>query len=151
MSTMAVDIILGLLIGVAWLWRKRCDKVLGVLTVAFIAAIVAGPLLHDTNRHVALAAIDYVIVFAMLGIWTVHGSMRAYSVGLIGLGKLIGRTLFYSAPFTNHYVFAVAINCAFALQVVAAGGLLDVLGRWLDRALRSLMPRRYRLLFHGKG
>ena len=151
MTSAQVDMALASLIALAWVWRGGCDKVLAVLAAAFLAAIVGGPMLHGADRHVLLGVIDYAIVFAMLGIWTVHGSMRAYCVGIIGLGKLMIRTAFYGAPFASHYTFAVVVNLAFALQVVAAGGLLDVMGRWIDRAMRAHMPRRYRLLHNGKG
>lgn len=149
--TWALDIAMLGLLTAAWAWRGGCDRILATLALAFAAAAAVGPFLHGMERHVALWLIDAGIVMGMAAAWTVGDNMRAYAIGLIGLGKIGWRLAFAAGLDVSHLAFAVAINVAFALQVLVAGGVLDELGRWIDDRLRVLFPRRYRLLRHVEG
>jgi len=149
MTTGQVDLILTFLLLLALVHRRGDWRIVGTLALAFIASSIVGPQTHGIDRQVALSALDTVIVLLMLEPWTHDGDMRAYTVGFIGLAKLGCRLLYTSASYTSHTLFAIMINCAFAAQVIVAGGFVDALGLWLDRNLRLFFPRRYKLLRDG--
>lgn len=150
MQTAIVDAILGALVLLALI--NKPGKIVTVVTATFIAAISLGPLLAGVSQEAFLALLDYAVVFAMLVIWTKQGDMRAYTIGFIGLTKIMFAFAFSPTVGFLHagnWVFAAALNCAFAAQLAVAGGILDGVGYRLDDLLRNLMPRRYRLLRNG--
>lgn len=128
---------------------RRLDWVTGtiacglILSAVMIASEPASPLPF-------IAAIDGMTCAAMAAVWTVHNSMRAWSVGAIGLAKTGGTLVAYLAdPFAVHWGFAVALNLAFLAQVLVAGGWADGLGSRLDRVFARLAPKRRSLLRDG--
>lgn len=150
MQTAIVDAILGALVLIALL--NRPGKIATVVTATFIAAISLGPLLAGVSQEAFLALLDYAVVFAMLMIWTKHDDMRAYTIGFIGLTKILFAFAFSPTVgflYIDNWVFAAALNCAFAAQLAVAGGILDGVGHRLDDLLRAIAPRRYRLLRNG--
>jgi hypothetical protein len=149
MTTGQVDLALTFLLLLALVHRRGDWRIVGTLALAFIASSIVGPQTHGIDRQVALSVLDTVIVLLMLEPWTHDGDMRAYTVGFLGLAKLGSRLLYTSASYANHTLFAIMINCAFAAQVMVAGGFVDALGLWLDRNLRLFFPRRYKLLRDG--
>jgi hypothetical protein len=149
--TWAVDMALLALLGLAWAWRGGSDALIYVLAGGFAISAFFAPFLHGMDRHVLLWLIDAAIVAGMGALWTVKVDMRAYTVGLIGLGKIGWRLAYSSGLDVSHWTFAAAINAGFAMQVIVAGGMLDVAGHWLDDWLRVLLPRRYRLLRNVEG
>lgn len=147
MQTAIVDAILGALVLVALFHRP--GKIATVVAATFIAAISLGPLLAGVSQEAFLALLDYAVVFAMLMIWTKHDDMRAYTIGAIGLSKIVFAFAFSPSVGFLHaenWVFAAALNCAFAAQVLVAGGMVDGVGHRIDDFLRTHLPRRYRLL-----
>lgn len=147
MQTAIVDAILGALVLLALM--NKPGKIVTVVTATFIAAISLGPLLAGVSQEAFLALLDYAVVFAMLVIWTKQDDMRAYTIGFIGLTKIMFAFAFSPTVGFLHagnWVYAAALNCAFAAQVLVAGGMIDAVGHRLDDLLRHLMPRRYRLL-----
>ena len=147
MQTAIVDAILGGLVLVALFHRP--GKIATVVASTFIGAISLGPLLSGVSQEAFLALMDYAVVFSMLVIWTKRDDMRAYAIGAIGLTKIVFAFAFSPTVGFLHvgnWGFAAALNCAFAVQVLIAGGMIDALGHRLDDLLRHHMPRRYRLL-----
>lgn len=147
MQTAIVDALLGALVLVAIICRP--GKIATVLAATFIGAISLAPLLAGVSQEAFLALLDYAVVFAMLVIWTKQDDMRAYTIGFIGLTKIMFAFAFSPTVgflHVDNWVFAAALNCAFAAQVLVAGGMVDALGHRLDDLLRHYLPRRYRLL-----
>ena len=149
--TMAVNMGLLALFGIAWVVRGGCDRILAVLAWGFVIAVACGQFLHGMERNVAQWLIDCAVVAAMTRLWTAKDDMRAYSIGLLGLGMIGWRLAYASGLDVSHVAFAVTNNVALALQILAAGGILDGLGYWLDDRIRVLFPRRHRLLRNVEG
>lgn len=149
--TYTVDAALLVLFAIVWVMRGGCDRIIVALFAAYAVSISVGPALHGMERHVLMWVIDAAIVFGMASMWTARDDMRAYSVGLLGLFQIGWRLAFATGLDVSHLAFAVAINIAVALQILAAGGVIDVVGHWLDDRLRLLFPRRYRLLRNVEG
>lgn len=150
MQTAIVDAFLDALVLVAMICRP--GKIATVLATTFIGAISLAPLLAGVSQEAFLALLDYVVVFSMLVTWTRHDDMRAYAIGAIGLAKILFAFAFSpTVGFLDagNWVYAAALNCAFAAQLAVAGGILDGVGYRLDDLLRTLMPGRYRLLRNG--
>lgn len=150
MWTVIVDAVLAALVMLALIMRP--GKITTVVTVAFLGAAALGPFLAGVSQEAFLALVDYIVVFSMLVIWTKHDDMRAYAIGALGLAKILFAFAFSPTVGFLHagnWVFAAALNCAFAAQVAVAGGILDGVGHRLDDLLRAIAPRRYRLLRNG--
>jgi len=145
--TAIVDAVLTVLLIAAMV--RRGGALTWILVTAFAASSLAGPLLHGIDRVAVLATIDAAIVLGMAAVWTHTYSMTAYSIGFVGMVKCGLRLTYATNPHMDHYVYAAAINCAFALQVLIAGGYTDALGNRLDGMLRRVLPRRYGLLRNG--
>jgi len=97
-----------------------------------------------------VAAIDAMTCLAMAALWTVHQSMRAWTIGFIGLAKTgatVGAYLIDASAV--HWGFAAFINAAFVLQVLVAGGWIDAVGIRLDSLFARIAPVRHGLLRHG--
>ena len=136
---------------IAWAWHGGSDRLVYWLGAAFAASAWIGINLTGIDMHVALALLDAVIVFAASRAWISGYDLRGWWVGLIGLAKIgvrlgfvtVGHGIEYHVSF---WVFAAAMNVAFAAQVIIAGGLCDELGRRIADYLSRAGPRRARLL-----
>jgi hypothetical protein len=113
------------------IWRKP-DQVTWILVACFAVAVIVAGNVPLPERFTVLALIDYALVAAMIGPWAVTHSRRAQIIGVIGLVKLVARLTYASHPYMDHWTFAAVMNCAFAAQVIVAGGLADGIGRWLS-------------------
>lgn len=131
------------------LWR-RPDRVTGILVACFAVAVIVAGHLPVTERFTALALLDYVLVAAMIGPWAVSIDRRAQVIGLLGLGKLVARLTYAGNPYIDHWTFAAVMNCAFAAQVIVAGGMADGVGRWFSDFARPYRARVSGLLRHGE-
>lgn len=149
MTTGQFQILAILLLALA-IWR-RPDKVTLALALGFVASVAAQPFRHGGALLPFIVTIDALIVLAMLSVWTRETSMRAWSVGFVGLAKTGWTLAFASASHVSFWTFAVVPNCLFLGQVVAAGGMADGVGDWLDDLCRRFLPRRYSLLRNGGG
>lgn len=115
--------------------------------------LVASMLLAESGQWSAMpgaASIDAVTCLVMLAVWTRHTSMRAWTIGFIGLAKCgasFGQYLVDPAQVTWGY--AAFINVAFVVQVLVAGGWIDAVGNRLDRVFARIAPVRHRLLRDG--
>jgi len=125
--------------------RDWCAGIMAMGLVASIAAYIAGVLtLHF------IAAVDGISCGALAAVWTVQTSMRAWSIGIIGLGKTGATVAAYVIDaYTINLTFALFINAAFLAQVVIAGGWADEVGIRLDNLFARLAPRRHGLLRDG--
>ncbi len=131
------------LLPMAWFWKGGNDRLIYWLAGSFVASLWFHLNLSGIDRHVALVLVDTLIVAAATRAWVSGGDLRGWWVGLIGLAK-IGSS-------GNFWLFAAAMNAAFALQVIIAGGLVDVVGNWIAAHLRHAGPRRARLLRNVEG
>ena len=96
------------------------------------------------------AAIDALTCIIMLLVWTRFHSMRAWSIGFIGLAKGVAHFAQYMADAQHvSWPYFVAINGAFVAQVLVAGGWADAVGDRADRVFARLAPVRHRLLRYG--
>lgn len=144
------------LLFVAWFWKGGNDRLIYWLAGSFVASLWFHLNLSGVDRHVALALVDTLIVAAATRAWISGGDLRGWWVGLIGLAKLGSRLFVVADPVPNFssgnfWVFAATMNAAFALQVIIAGGLVDVVGNWIAAHLRHAGPRRARLLRNVEG
>ena len=130
MITALVVALLAALQAVA-IWR-RPDQVTWILVACFAVAVIVAGNVPLPERFTVLALLDYALVAAMIGPWAVTHSRRAQIIGAIGLLKLLGRLTYASHPYMDHWTFAAVMNCAFAVQVIVAGGMADGIGRWLS-------------------
>lgn len=97
------------------------------------------------------AAIDAATCLAMLALWTRYTSMRAWTIGFIGLAKCGAHMAQYLVdPVQISWGYFYAINGAFVVQVLVAGGWIDAVGKWADRHFARLAPVRHRLLRDGR-
>jgi ABC-type Co2+ transport system permease subunit len=120
---------------IAAVWRQP-DQVTWILVGCFAAAVIIATKMPATERFTTLALIDYALVAVMIGPWAVKRCGRARIIGVIGLAKLVARLTYASNPYIDHWTFAAIMNCAFAAQVIVAGGLADGIGCWIsDRRL----------------
>lgn len=132
------------------LWRGKHDRIVMVLCVAFCVSSVMGPSIDEgTKRDAALAVIDSLIVLGMALLWTVHDDMRAWFIGVVGMGKVAVRMAHVTDPHMDHLIYASVINCALVAQIVAAGGFADAVGYRLDDLFRRIAPKRHGLLRNG--
>lgn len=129
--------------------RGRHDRIVMALFAAYVAATLLGPHLEGSQRDAALAVIDSLICVSMLLLWTAKDDMRAWIIGIIGLGKVGLRMAHVSDPYMDHFAYASVLNCALLAQIISAGGFADAIGVRLDGLLRRVAPRRYSLLRNG--
>lgn len=138
-----------LLLLAAWFWRGGTDRLIYWLSGSFIAALWLNQHLSGIDRHAALAVLDAVVVTVATRAW-IHGDLRCWWIGFIGLAKIGGRLAMASSTPNNSdmifWEFAAAMNVAFAAQVIIAGGITDELGKRIADYLRSAGPLRARLL-----
>lgn len=126
MITLAVEAMLGTLLALT-LTITRGDRVSLTLAGAFAASVIVIPFAPD--HTVALTLCDFAVVYGMR-MWC--SGPQAYFVGLIGFAKIMTRTVFYLNG-SSGFWYASAINMAFAMQLLIAGGLCDGLGHMLRR------------------
>ena len=123
-------------------------------TWAMAAGLAASMLLAESGAWSIMpgaATIDALTCIAMLALWTRYTSMRAWVVGFIGLGKGVAHLLQYLAdPVHVTWPYFIAINGAFVVQVLVAGGWIDAVGLRLDHLFARLAPVRHRLLRDGR-
>lgn len=148
---MTTAIILALLasLQVVALWR-RPDRVTGILVSCFALAVIFASYAPVQERFVLLAILDLVLVTSMIGPWAILIDRRAQLIGLIGTAKLMARLTYASNPYIDHWTFAAAMNCAFAAQIIIAGGMADGIGRWVSDFGRTNRARVAGLLRHGE-
>lgn len=135
---------------VFWAWVRKHDATTTALAAGLFMSILA--IFADPFWRMPYAAmIDSVIVVTMLCLWVRYHSMRAWSVGAIGMAKT-GLTFaaYVINPYAASWAYAIALNAAFLLQVLVAGGFCDGVGRWLDNRLLRAFPRRHGLLRNGR-
>jgi len=144
----AIYLALAAALSLAALQRKR-DWCTGVIAAGLIVSsvmIAAKPY----SPLPFIAAIDAMTCLAMAAIWTAFGSMRAWSVGLIGLAKAGATMTAYLVDASAiAWPYALFINAAFLAQVIVAGGWADGLGSRLDRVFARIAPVRHGLLRNG--
>ena len=99
-----------------------------VLTFKMLGKMVIGEVSWE-NITGPITIADYAGKSAALGVLQLGWRLFAYTV----------------IPYINLYSFAAVINCAFAAQVIVAGGFADVVGRWIDRHWGEFFASRYGL------
>lgn len=144
----SVFVLQGVLLCIA-LARGKHDRIVMVLFAAYVASSLLGPSLEGTQRATALGVIDALIVAGMALLWTVRDDMRAWTIGIIGTGKVGLRLAYVTDPYMDHLVYASLVNCALLAQIIAAGGYADAIGVRLDGLFRRIAPRRHGLLRNG--
>lgn len=126
--------------------RDTCTMTLAVALLISITVIEAGAWSYMPFA----AAIDAATCVVMLVLWTRHTSMRAWSVGFIGLIKGLATLVQYLVdPYAVSWAYAVLINGGFVAQVLVAGGWADAVGFRVDRLFARIAPVRHRLLRDG--
>lgn len=148
MSTAQFNVVAIVLLVLATM--RRPDFTTGTVAIGFAASAVVPSFRNGAELLPIIATIDAVICLAMLSVWTAYNSMRAWSIGFIGVAKCGWA---WAAAFgiieVNSWGFALPFNAAFIAQVVIAGGCADAIGDRLDRMLWRFFPRRHFLLRNG--
>lgn len=143
--TTLVFMLAALLIGVAIV--RRPEPATWVLAALFAASVPAGSMFGHDRIIPVLAFIDGCLVVAMAAIWTRSHCQRARIIGTIGLAKVAWALTAVSFSHVNYYSYASALNGAFLLQIVIAGGFVDAVGTWcadLHRRFIGLLLGRFR-------
>lgn len=145
--------LLASLLAVAALARSR-DAVSATLAIGLAVSVIAPGYRGWPEMLATIAVIDTAVCVAMMCFWTIKKVMRAWSVGLIGLGK-VAWTLFVALqeyggnPYIEYSTYVFVLNGAYLLQLIVAGGFVDAIGYRLDCLLRRVLPRRHSLLHNG--
>lgn len=134
---------------VAWALVRKRDACTLALALGLAASLGVGSL-KPWSALPYLAAIDAVTCIVMLALWTQYTSMRAWTVGFIGLAKGGATWAQYLVdPVNLSWAYALALNAAFLAQVLIAGGWADAVGNWADRLFARVAPVRRSLLRNG--
>lgn len=144
----------GLLVGLAIVRRHAARGRPDWCAWTLAAGLCASLLLAESGAWSIMpgaATIDAVTCLVMLALWTRFTSMRAWMIGFIGLAKGVAHLAQYLAdPQQITWAYFIAINGAFLVQVLVAGGWIDAVGNRLDRLFARLAPVRHRLLRDGR-
>lgn len=126
--------------------RDQCAAVIGMGLGASLMVTIVAP----ASPLPYVAAIDAMTCLAMATLWVAYSSMRAWTIGFIGLAK-IGATVaaYVVDAYTIHWIYAIFINAAFVLQVLVSGGWIDAMGNRLDNLFARIAPVRHGLLRDG--
>jgi hypothetical protein len=128
-------------LALARMGAKPCVVVLG-LNLAL--SWVIGEFFTGADRRLAMMLLDY---FTILRLLELHPSPRRKLIATIALTMITWRIAAYVIePYTGHYVYAVAINCAVITQLLIAGGWIDEWGRRINNRLDHLHPSLARAL-----
>lgn len=143
---------------VLWLFRRAEDDVLAaILSASMLASWAVGALVGDIARIAAMILLDVALIMAVKQ-WT-HGR-RALVVAGVSVLLILGRAAFMpleagaahvANPYIEHWVYAAAVNLAFVLQCLVAGGQFDVIGRRFADRFPRLHGGLTRVLAHGWG
>jgi hypothetical protein len=124
-------------------WRVGCRPSVLALAAAMTASWLVGNALHGTDRDVANALLD---LGTILAIRATSCGARDRQVCAIALALIVWRCVYMAGPYIDHYPFAVVVNCAVALQLIVAGGMMDGAGRRIDRWVHRLPDRGARAI-----
>lgn len=128
-------------LALARMGAKPCVVLLGAnLAVSW----VMGEVFAGDDRRLAMMLLDALTIMALREL---QSSGHDKVVATIALIMIAWRIAAYGIePYTGHYTYAVAINCAVIAQLLVAGGWIDDWGRSLDHWLDRLHPRVARAL-----
>lgn len=150
----AYFLLAGLLVGLAIVRRHAAMGRPDWCAWTLAAGLCASLLLAESGAWSIMpgaATIDALTCLAMLALWTRFTSMRAWMIGIIGMAKCAAHLAQYLAdPVHISWWYFFAINGAFLVQVLVAGGWIDAVGIRLDRLFARLAPVRHRLLRDGR-
>jgi hypothetical protein len=141
---------------VLWLFRRAEDDVLAaILGGSMLASWGVGALVGEIARIAAMILLDVALIMAVKQ-WT-YGR-RALAVAGISVLAILARAAFMPIqagsahvvnPYVDHWIYAAAVNLAFVLQCLVAGGQFDVIGRRFADRFPRLHGGLARVLAHG--
>jgi hypothetical protein len=106
-----------------------------------VASVAAAQIRHGNDLRAILIAIDGLTASAMLWLWTLHHSQRARLVGSISFFNCVLGVWYMAVPHMVWQTYAAAINAAFVVQVIVAGGFADGISDWLAHRWQRSIPR----------
>lgn len=143
MTTLVVFTACALL--VIWALYRRPDATTVTVALSFVVAVALSIIIPGREVRTALAVLDAAVVLALLAVWAQWHSHRARHIAGIGLLKCAWAVPYTVFPYMNWNTYAAALNGAFVVQVLIAGGAADGIGAWIDRHARSVWGRWFRL------
>lgn len=133
---------IGLLAAGAWRAGKAGSLsgvlLCGVLALAFFVA-VAMAFMPPPRWYLAIP--EFAVVSASAHIWNYSHNQQARIVAFIGIAKLAGRYFWSEGLIPHHLLYAAALNSAFLVQCMIAGGFLDEIGDSLVNRFRAAFGR----------
>ncbi len=126
---------------------RKPQAIMVVLSVAFIAAMLAAQHIPRSDLRPVLTAIDAFVVAAMVPLWIQYRSIRARTVSMIGMCQ-VGWALLAGGVGSQWNFYAGVENATFVFQVLVAGGDADGVAAWLADRWTRFRSRGARVVGH---
>lgn len=143
---------------VVWLfWRGEDDALAAILGASMLASWGVAYVTGDIARTACMILLDVALIMAVKQ-WT--QGRRALIVAAVSVLLIPFRASYMplqagsahvASPDIEHWIYAAAINLAFVLQCLVAGGQFDVIGRRFADRFPRLHGGLARVLPHGWG
>ncbi len=125
-------------------YRAGQQPVMWALFTSMICSWIIAARFGGIDRTTVMVLLDLALI---LCVRAVCEGARARLVAAVSLGLIPLRAAYMGIPI-EHPIYASFVNCAFVLQLLIGGGMLDDAGRWIDRSLSRVWPRGARALRH---
>lgn len=127
----------------AALYRRGARPCIVVIGIALVGSWLIGEAFTGNDRDAANMVFSLAIVLAMQ---EYHADAHQRLVALLAVVSIGIRLSHVTVRYTDHYTYAVALNCVVLLQLFIAGGWIDQWGNRIDHWLDRLHPRLARAL-----